>query len=245
MTTDYDQIADVYKETKRSPLRTYVDEFTFFTVLGDVRDKSVLDLACGYGHYSRLIKQQGAASVIGVDVSEVLIEQARAAEQQQPLGIEYRVQDVASLGQIGEFDVVSAVYLFPYASTREILGEMCRAIFANLKRGGRLLSATLNPNVTDLDLPVYRQYGVDLATSSGLRDGAKITATLEIPVGSVELSAYYWTLESYETALQEAGFREIHWHPMRVSEAGLQKYDQAFWEPYLAKPVDIVLECLK
>ena len=77
MTTNYDQIADLYKETKRSPLRTYVDEFTFLKVLGDVRDKSVLDLACGYGHYSRLIKQQGAARVIGVDLSEALIKQAR------------------------------------------------------------------------------------------------------------------------------------------------------------------------
>jgi 2-polyprenyl-3-methyl-5-hydroxy-6-metoxy-1,4-benzoquinol methylase len=75
MSTDYNQIADVYKETKRNPLRAYADEFTFLTVLGDVHQKSVLDLACGYGHYSRLIKQQGASNVIGVDVSKSMIEQ--------------------------------------------------------------------------------------------------------------------------------------------------------------------------
>ena len=245
MTTDYDQIADIYKETKRSPLRAYVDEYTFLKVLGNVRDKSVLDLACGYGHYSRLIKQQGAARVIGVDVSEALVKQARAIEQQQPLGIEYRVQDVASLGQVAEFDVVSAVYLFPYASTREMLLSMCRAIYTNLKPGGRLLSATLNPNVTDADLPVYRQYGVNLAASGGLKDGTSIMARLDTPEGSVELSGYYWALRSYENTLREARFRKIIWHSMRVSEVGLQKYGLEYWQPYLAKPVDTVLECYK
>ena len=245
MTTNYNQIADIYKETKRSPLRAYVDEFTFFTVLGDARDKSVLDLACGYGHYSRLIKQRGAERVIGVDVSESLIKQARDTEQQQPLNIEYRVQDVASLGYIGNFDVVTAVYLFPYAATREILGEMCRAIYNNLKPGGRLLAATLNPNVTDEDLSIYVQYGVNLRAPGGLKDGTRITATLVIPGGSVELSACYWGLESYENALRQAGFKKINWHPMEVSEAGLQKYGQEYWQPYLTKPVDIVLECYK
>ena len=213
--------------------------------MGNVHKKSVLDLACGYGHYSRLIKQRGAATVIGIDVSETLIKQARDIEQQKPLGIEYQIQDVANLGQIDEFDTVTAVYLFPYASTREILSAMCRAIYNNLKPGGRLLAATLNPNVTDADLPIYMQYGVNLATLRGLKDGSPITATLEIPEGSVELSANYWGLESYEYALQQAGFKEIIWHPMQVSEAGLQEYGDEYWQPYLAKPVDIVLECYK
>ena len=60
--TNYDKIADIYQETKQNPLPTYADEFTFLNALGDVNGKSVLDLACGYGHYSRLIKVQGAGS---------------------------------------------------------------------------------------------------------------------------------------------------------------------------------------
>lgn len=245
MTTNYDQIADVYKETKRNPLRTYVDEFTLLRVLGPVHRKSVLDLACGYGHYSRLIKQQGAAQVLGIDISESLIKQARDTEKRRPLGIEYRIGDVTGLGQIADFDIVTAIYLFPYASTKETLTAMCQTIYNNLKTGGRLVAATLNPQVSATDLMVYEQYGVRLSTTAGLQDGAMVTATLAIPDGSVELVACYWTEASYESALKQAGFGKIRWHPMEVSEAGMKAFGQDYWQAYLAKPVDIVLECYK
>jgi 2-polyprenyl-3-methyl-5-hydroxy-6-metoxy-1,4-benzoquinol methylase len=205
----------------------------------------VLDLACGYGHYSRLIKQQGAAQVIGIDISESLIKQARNAEKRIPLGLEYRVQDVTGLGQIGNFDIVTAIYLFPYASTKETLITMCQTIYNNLKPGGRLVAATLNPHVSAADLMVYEQYGVKLSTTTGLQDGAKVTATLAIPDGSVELVAFYWAEASYKSALRQAGFQKIMWHPMRVSEAGMKAFGQDYWQAYLAKPVDIVLECCK
>jgi ubiquinone/menaquinone biosynthesis C-methylase UbiE len=40
----------------------------------------VLDLACGEGFYTRRIKQRDAARVVGVDVSQPMIELARAEE---------------------------------------------------------------------------------------------------------------------------------------------------------------------
>ena len=122
---------------------------------------------------------------------------------------------------------------------------MCQAVYNNLKPGGKLVAATLNPNVTDADLAVYEQYGVKLAATKGLQDGTQVTATLDISAGSIELVAYYWGLESYKNALQQAGFRKIIWHPMQVSEAGLKAYGQNYWQAYLAKPVDTVLECYK
>jgi hypothetical protein len=174
-----------------------------------------------------------------------MIEQARDAEQRSPAGIEYRVQDVTSLGQIGSFDIVTAVYLFPYASTQQTLATMCQTIYNNLKPGGKFVAATLNPYVTDKDLIVYEQYGVKLAVANGFQDGAPMTATLNIADGAIELAAHYWRPETYERILQQAGFRQIIWHPMQVSEAGLKAYGQDYWQPYLAKPVDIVLECYK
>ena len=122
---------------------------------------------------------------------------------------------------------------------------MCQTIYHNLKPGGRLVAATLNPQVSAADLMVYEHYGVKLSTITGLQDGTKVTATLDIPAGSVELVAYYWAEESYKSALQQAGFRKIRWHPMQVSEAGLKAYGQDYWQAYLVKPVDIVLECYK
>ena len=105
---------------------------------------------------------------------------------------------------------------------------MCRTIYRNLNPGGRLVAATLNPNVTEVDLPVYEQYGVKLTPPEGLHDGAQVTATLTIAAGTLELSAYYWSLDTYQRALAQAGFREIKWRPMQVSEAGLAAYGQTY-----------------
>jgi len=245
MTTDYNQLSDKYDQTKVSPLRIYVDKFTLLNVLGDVRGKSALDLGCGHGHYTRMVKSLGAARVVGVDISQVMIADACSQEQQTPLGIEYRVEDVVHLERIGSFDFALAVYLFPYAASRQQLSGMCRSIYRNLKPGGKLVAAFFNPTVTEAELPRYQKYGVNVTASTGLYDGAAITASLETPDGSFNISAYYWSQATYERLLEEAGFQKIVWHPMEVPQDAIQRYGQDYWQTYQTKSLDIVLECCR
>lgn len=245
MTTDYNHLSDKYDQTKLSPLRKYVDKYTLLNVLGNVRNKTVIDLACGHGEYTRLIKLQGAARVVGVDISRAMIADALSLEKQAPLGIEYRLGDVVDLAQIGSFDVALAVYLFPYAATRRQLGGMCRSIYRNLKSGGKLVAAILNPAVTQTELPGYQKYGIHVIAPAGWQDGAAITVSLEIPNGSFDVSAYYWSQETYERTLNEAGFQEITWHSMEVPAEAIKQYGQDYWRTYQSKALDIVLECYK
>ena len=42
-------------------------------MLGPLDGKRVLDLACGFGIYTQLLKQHGAAQVIGVDISPEML----------------------------------------------------------------------------------------------------------------------------------------------------------------------------
>ena len=49
-------------------------------LIGDPTGKDVLDVACGEGFYSRLIRQRGAAKVVGVDLSAGMVELARKQE---------------------------------------------------------------------------------------------------------------------------------------------------------------------
>jgi len=245
MTTDYNHLSDKYDQTKVSPLRKYVDEFTLLNVLGNVRGKSALDLGCGHGHYTRILKSQGAARVVGVDISQAMIADARSQEQQTPLGIKYRVEDIIDLERIGSFDLALAVYVFPYAASRQQLSGMCGSIYRNLKPGGRLVAAITNPAVTEADLPRYQEYGVNVIAPTGLYDGAVITASLEIARGSFDISAYFWSQATYEHLLEEAGFQKIVWHPMEVREDAILRYGQDYWQAYQTKPLDIVLECYK
>ena len=73
----YDSIALAYQRSTQSPIRRYVEAYSFFQMLGDVRGRTVLDLACGEGFYSRQLRLRGARRVVGVDISPAMIELAR------------------------------------------------------------------------------------------------------------------------------------------------------------------------
>ena len=128
MTTNYDPIAGQYKRAKQQPWRAYVEAYTLMRLIGDPAGKAVIDVACGEGFYTRMIGQRGAAKVTGVDLSEKMIELARASEAKQRLGIDYIVGDGRNLGLAAEYDLAVAAYFLNYAHDRAELKAMCRGI---------------------------------------------------------------------------------------------------------------------
>jgi 2-polyprenyl-3-methyl-5-hydroxy-6-metoxy-1,4-benzoquinol methylase len=95
MDTDYDRIAEQYQRGARlQPWRTHIERYTLLRMVGDIAGKVVIDLACGEGYYTRALRQQGAARIVGVDLSRAMIGLAEAEEARRPLGVEYRVGDV-------------------------------------------------------------------------------------------------------------------------------------------------------
>ena len=95
--TNYDVIAEEYKQSKTLPWRTYVEKFTLMHIVGFIAGQNVVDLACGEGYYTRRLQQCGVAAVSGVDLSEGMIQLAVAEERSRPRGIEYRVKDISDL----------------------------------------------------------------------------------------------------------------------------------------------------
>ena len=77
---EYDRIAPDYQESKLLPFRVYVEEYSTFKLLPDLNGRSVVDLACGEGIYTRKLMQRGATQVVGVDISGEMITLAREAE---------------------------------------------------------------------------------------------------------------------------------------------------------------------
>ncbi len=245
MTTNYDNIATDYAKAKTHPLKKYIDTFTFKRLVGDMKAKSALDLACGDGYYTRLLKQQGADRVIGVDLSPVMINNARQLEAAAPLDIEYQARDVATLNKIGQFDLVTALWLLPYAPTQQDLTAMCQTIYDNLKTGGRALLITYNPDLTSEDFMLYKEYGVTMHGDTPLQDSSLIIFNLSTLEMSFELVTYFWSRASYETTLHQIGFQKTIWQPLHLSKAGLEDLGPAYWTTYMNKPYTAILECYK
>jgi SAM-dependent methyltransferase len=154
----YDHIGSKYDEYARTATLKRAECYTLFRMVGPLAGKRVLDLACGFGFYTRLLKQHGATEVLGVDISPEMVRLGRAQEQAEPLGVAYQVCDATNLPWLGRFDLVTAVYLLNYATSQDELRGMCRSAYDNLVEGGRFVDYTVNPAYT-LSKPNGAQYG--------------------------------------------------------------------------------------
>jgi SAM-dependent methyltransferase len=245
MNTDYDTIATQYRRAKEQPWRTVIESFTLMDLIGDLAGKSVVDLACGEGFYTRRIRRQGADRVVGVDLSQEMIALARAEEAGHPIGIDYLVQDGRSLMLAAEFDLAVAAYLLNYARDREELGAMCRGVAGCLKPGGRFVTVNTNPGWQSFGSPSYREYGFETRAEGELGEGTPITWTFYLQDGSFEIENYHLDVAAHEQTLRSAGFREVRWHRPRLSPRGKAEWGRDYWSSFLTHPPVIFLECVK
>jgi ubiquinone/menaquinone biosynthesis C-methylase UbiE len=241
--TDYNNLSDLYHFVKKNPVKLYSEVFTFFNILGNIKGKSVLDLACGDGYFTRQLKRNGARLVVGVDISEKMIARARKIEKDKPSGIDFSVFDVCQPRKIGQFDIVTSIYLFPYAQTQKMLENMCKTMMMNLKPGGRMVSVTLSPFVSNDSLIAQLHYDVEMKTCGKLADGAIIQIKIKTLKGDICFENRYWSQQTYEQALSNTGFKSIVWHKPQVSEDGIQQLGNAYWHKHLAMPGFSVLTC--
>ncbi|MFW2404932.1 MAG: class I SAM-dependent methyltransferase [Gammaproteobacteria bacterium] len=241
----YDAIAEQYRRSKSSPVRRFIEEYTFMELVGDVRDQRVLDLACGEGFYTRRLKAAGAKSVLGVDISSEMIELARSRENAQPLGVDYLCADVAVLDRfdLGSFDIVVAAYLLHYAPDENALRRMCSNIAASLPQGGRFVTLNENPEQPAERFAGYEQYGFNKTAQSPLRDGAEITYWMIAGREMFQIHAHWFSRATYERALSAAGFRSIAWQPLRLDDAGIEAHGRDYWQEYLTNPPIVGIEC--
>jgi SAM-dependent methyltransferase len=93
-------------------------------MLPDLTGKRVVDLGCGFGWASRWIREQGAASVLGLDLSQNMIERARA--DTADAAIKYRIADLDTLDlPEAAFDLAYSALTFHYVQD---FGRLVRVI---------------------------------------------------------------------------------------------------------------------
>jgi len=239
----YDTQADEYKQSKLAPWRQYVEKHTadsLISLIGGVEGKNVIDLACGDGHYSRWLKgEKKAAGVLGVDLSEAMVNLANEEEAREPLGIQYTCCDAAKLGQWLKADVVFAAYLLNYASSYEELVHFVRAIYVTLPEGGIFVTMQNSPNDVVCHHPELKKYGVTKTCEQPGVEGATIKWTFFD--GDQELCTvdnYYLSAQTHERAFREVGFRCVGFVNPNVSPTGLQLAESGYYDDFIdAAPI--------
>jgi ubiquinone/menaquinone biosynthesis C-methylase UbiE len=113
-------------------------------LLPDLSGLTALDLGCGFGWFCRWARQQGAARVEGIDVSERML--ARAMATTQDTAITYTRADMEHLRLPPEsFNVVYSSLALHYI---ERLNELLSAVYRSLIPGGSLVFSVEHPIFT-------------------------------------------------------------------------------------------------
>jgi SAM-dependent methyltransferase len=111
------------------------------SMLPDVNGLRVVDLGCGYGWFCRWAREQGAKEVLGLDISEKMLDRARGATTDR--AVAYRRADLEELSlPPASFDLVYSSLAFHYVEDAE---RLYRTIHAALAAGGRLVFSTEHP----------------------------------------------------------------------------------------------------
>ncbi|MGW2670883.1 class I SAM-dependent methyltransferase [Streptomyces sp. NPDC001272] len=239
----YDGIGEAFEGFKTLPVIRYGEVPGFLALVGDVTGKSVLDIACGTGFYSRELKRRGASRVLGFDISGAMVDAAVAIEQAEPLGIDYEVADTAALREFAEpFDVAVAVQAFNYAADVAEIERMMHRIRRSVVPGGAFFLFVMDP-AFDFDGPSLEKYGF-LCEATGkdseIGRGIRLTALLDPPVS---FEAVVPSRETYERTLEAAGFTGVEWVPLEIAPAGVEKFGEEFWADHASNPPLTMIRC--
>ena len=114
---------------------------SLLALLPPVEGKRVVELGCGFGHLSRWLADAGAESVIGIDLSEKMLDAARAATEDRH--VSYRRADLDTLElDTGSADLIVSSLTFHYVEDFSRLAAMLQRA---LVPGGDLVFSVEHP----------------------------------------------------------------------------------------------------
>lgn len=234
----FDEYAELYEKMISWPYRRELEFPTLDKLLGDTTGLNILDFGCGPGTISRWLVSRGAKKIIGLDISEGMLNYGRRREEKEKKGINYISELDESYNEY--FDIILAIYVMPYAANHETLLAMSQTMARVLKPGGRLITLPMHPDFNS-DPEYYRPCGIRLVETQPRRDGSTVQLHICQPPYDIDIQAYYWSRETLKNTLQQAGFPIINWKPLELPPGDLSPALTS----YIQCPHAAILECIR
>ena len=240
---DNDSFYDNFKSNRADSINfnDVVETPIITAMLPDMKGKKVLDIGCGMGQHVMQYAGLGAASVLGTDISEKMLEYAR--EHNSAENITYRRLAFEELAEIDEkFDVITSSLAFDYA---EDFGTLMKQIYGMLNDGGKLVFSMSHPIDTSYD-GTYDRY---TRTETGERLYANLRNYAVEGVRRIkwvvdEYELYHITFATLINSLTGAGFIIEECEEAKVPEEIRVKYPEKFGGT-IHQPQFIFFRCRK
>ena len=191
-----------YSELRRheSGLNAAIDQPAMRSLIPPLASKRVLDLGCGFGKMCRYAIEQGAASVVGVDISTKML--AKAREDTADPRINYLQSALEDLSFApASFDVVVSSLALHYV---ESYASICANVKSWLVAGGAFVFSVEHPMVTAYPVGDYlaakdesQHWEIDNYKFEGIRHTQWIAD---------DVIKYHRSVETYLNTLIDKGF---------------------------------------
>lgn len=211
---------------------------TLRAMLPDLKDKRVLDLGCGYGWHCRYAREQQARSVVGVDISEKMLE--RAVADTDDAAITYQRSAIEDINfDAEEFDVVFSSLALHYI---EDYAEVCRKVWHSLVPGGAFVFSVEHPIFSTREAQdwYYDEHGRPLhwPVDNYQVEGIRHTSWL-----ADDVVKYHRNVATYVNTLLDTGFRLTRLaEPVPSAEA---MREMPFLEDEVRRPIFLLLAAVK
>ncbi|MBD2868775.1 class I SAM-dependent methyltransferase [Paenibacillus arenilitoris] len=210
----------------------------FRALLPDLRGAKVLDLGCGFGWHCRYAREQGASSVVGIDLSEKMLERARAMTDDP--GIEYRRLAIEDFEFGAErFDAVISSLAFHYVERFDLL---CRNVHRALEPGGSFVISVEHPIFTALAAQDWH-YGPEGEALHWPVDDYHSEGAREARFLGHDVVKYHRTVASYVNGLIEAGFAIRKLSELQPTEEMLARNPE--WREAVRRPIFFLIAAVK
>ena len=115
-----------------------------FSMMPNLKDKIILDLGCGFGEHCKRFVESGAKKVIGIDISEKMLEIAKQENSDSKITyINMPMENISKLND--KFDIVISSLAFHYV---EDFSGVVKNIYDMLNENGVFLFSQENPLCT-------------------------------------------------------------------------------------------------
>ncbi|MDW8800230.1 methyltransferase domain-containing protein [Clostridium sp. A1-XYC3] len=207
-------------------------------MLPDLRNKRVLDLGCGFGWHCQYAAEQGAKSVVGVDISEKMLEVAK--KKHQASSVEYKRMAIEDIDfPADSFDIVVSSLALHYIQS---FNDICKKVNTYLSKGGDFIFSVEHPIFTAYGKQdwYYDEQGnrmhwpVDRYFDEGTRKA--------IFLGE-EVIKYHKTLTTYVNSLIKSGFELTELVEPKADAAFLKAYPDC--EDELRRPMFLIISARK
>ncbi len=171
-----------------------------------IQGTKALDFGCGTGRSTRFLRELGFDPVVGVDIAEHMVTQAR---ERDPQG-EYRLVPDGDLSELAPdtYDLVLSVFTFDNIPTMDKKVALLRSLKHLLNGGGHIVSLVSSPEIYVNEWASFSTK--DFPENRTAASGDKVRIVMLDVEDKRPVEDILWTDEDYHEAYKRAGLLPIN-----------------------------------